>query len=202
MTDAPLKSIPLDRLRDHPANANVMRADLLDTLTRHIDATGHYPPLIVRPMPGEGGAYQLLDGHHRRAALDRLGHAAARCVVWDVDDEQALVLLATLNRLEGADDPRRRAKLIAELNDRLGRGRADLAKLLPESSAAVAKLLSLNNPLPKPRPAPRLADLPRATHFFLLPAERARLDAALARLGGTREQALMRMVERSRADER
>ena len=37
-------------------------------------------------------------------ALRRLGRASARCEVWAVDDDEAMLLLATLNRLQGRDD--------------------------------------------------------------------------------------------------
>jgi len=145
-------------------------------------------------MPNEAGAYQLLDGHHRRAALERLGAEAARCCVWDVDDAQAMALLATLNRLEGADDPHRRAALVEALRQATGERAATMAKTLPESVAQVSKLLALQACAPRPRPPKPLDEMPAAVTFFLTGAQRGALDAALRRLGGQREAALMRLV--------
>jgi len=189
-------AVPLERLRDHPMNSNVMPEGKLEALRRHIERSGHYPPLIVRPAPGEAGAYQLLDGHHRRRALERLGHAKAWCVVWDVDEEQALTLLATLNRLEGADDPRRRSKLVGALAERFGRTPGELAKWLPESAGDLKKLRSLAAAPPRPAPAPALGDLPSAVHLFLTAAQRQRFEHAVQSLGGEREGAVMALVER------
>lgn len=190
-----VRAIALDRLRAHPMNSNVMPADRLDALAAHIERSGHYPPLIVRPAPDEPDAYQLLDGHHRAAVLQRLGHATARCAVWRVDDEAALTLLATLNRLEGADDPRRRAALVGALSERFGRTPAELARLLPESSADVKKLLALREPRPRPAAAPAMADLPTALHLFLTAPQRQRFEHAVGALGGDRERAVMRLID-------
>jgi hypothetical protein len=80
-----------------------------------------------------------LDGRHRADVLRNLGAESATCVVWDVGDDEAMVLLATLNRLEGADVPARRASLIQELADH--RPLAELAELLPETEAELASSL-------------------------------------------------------------
>ena len=89
-------------------------------------------------MPGK---YQVLDGHHRVAILREIGHTEARCDVWEVDDREAKLLLATLNRLQGQDVPIRRAELIHEL---LGEMSAvDLAGLLPETDKQLEELHAL-----------------------------------------------------------
>lgn len=196
MNSESIVHVPLAQLRAHPSNSNVMAGPLLEKLTQHIQATGHYPPLIVRRLDAKQPTWQVIDGHHRWRVLERLGHAAARCVVWDVDDDQALLLLATLNRLQGQDDPARRSQLLVELSERMKARSLPLAKLLPETSAQFKKLLTLCEPRPRPRAAPRLDDMPRAVHFFLLPAQRRQLEARLAELGGSREQALMQLAQR------
>ncbi len=135
------RMIGLDDLVAHPLNSNVMPPDLQEKLRAHIKRTGRYPFLVVRPHPTEPGRFQVLDGHHRVAILRELGHTEARCDVWDVDDHEAKLLLATLNRLQGQDVPIRRAELIHEL---LGEMSAeDLAGLLPETDKQLEELHAL-----------------------------------------------------------
>ena len=131
--------IPLDHLLPHPLNANVMPPELKEKLKLHIQSSGRYPPLIVRPL--ENGRFQLLDGHQRADALRELGEESAWCCVWDVSDEEALILLGTLNRLEGQDVPGRRAALIAELAAH--HTLAELARLLPEDEAQLESTLRI-----------------------------------------------------------
>lgn len=110
-------------------------------LTSHIKRTGRYPLLVVRPHPEHPGKFQVLDGHHRVAILRELGHTEARCDVWEVDDREAKLLLATLNRLEGQDLPIRRAQLVHELLADLSVD--DLAGLLPETDKQLEELHAL-----------------------------------------------------------
>jgi ParB-like chromosome segregation protein Spo0J len=192
---SPLISVPLTQLRAHPSNSNVMPAALFDKLVDHLRGHDRYPPIIVRPMPRDEDAlptYQVLDGHHRWRALEQLGRAEARCVVWDVDDAEALVLLASLNRLQGSDDPRKRAALVAELTQTLDV--ADLARRLPEDAEKLKKLLALHGTPPPPRPPRDVETLPIAVHFFLLPAQRRAVEQKLAAHGGTREDALLALL--------
>jgi ParB-like chromosome segregation protein Spo0J len=135
------KQVPLDDLLPHPLNSNVMAPELREKLLAHIRRTGRYPFLVVRPHPVESGRYQVLDGHHRISVLRDLGHIEARCDVWDVDDREAKLLLATLNRLEGQDQPLRRAQLLHELLAEMSA--VDLGGLLPESEAEIRDLHSL-----------------------------------------------------------
>src|SRR5438093_6217138 len=92
------RMVSLDDLQPHPFNSNVMPADLREKLKAHIKGTGRYPSVVVRPHPKGQGKYEILDGHHRAEVLRELGHTEARCDVWEVDDHEAKLLLATLNR--------------------------------------------------------------------------------------------------------
>jgi ParB-like chromosome segregation protein Spo0J len=128
-------------LHAHPQNANRMDDAFLDKLAANIQREDNYPPLIVRPHPQLVGDYELLDGHQRAAVLGRIGITDARCYVWPCDDATALMLLATLNRLEGQDDPRLRAELLRDLAAVLSPD--DLALLLPEDPSALRNDLAL-----------------------------------------------------------
>jgi len=189
------RRIALDRLREHPMNANAMPAAMLGKLKRHIGSTGRYPPLIVRPAPDEADAYQVLDGHHRRLVLLELGHAQADCVVWDVDDEQALMLLATLNRLEGSDDPKRRAAIFNVLQSRGERGLSQLVRLMPDSPKRLARYAQLNDPPPRPRQPPALADMPTALTFQLTVDQRKRVLDGLNTIDPKPEIALLHLID-------
>lgn len=183
-------TLPLDALDPHPDNCNVMSPDRLAKLADHIRRTGQYPPLIVRPA---GLRHQLLDGHHRAIALGRIGHTHAQCVVWQVDDAQALLLLATLNRLQGEDDLRQRGRLVCELARLRGCAAADLAALLPEDRDRLNKLAALTE-----RPAlasPRVADqLPQSLHFFVTSAQKQAIEDRLTATGLARSDALLHLL--------
>ena len=181
--------LPIDQLEAHPLNSNVMPKALLDKLVGEIRRTGLYPPIIARPIDGR---YQILDGHHRVQALRQLGHDTVHANVWDIDDEQAMLLLASLNRMRGEDDPRKRAALLDRLRQTMPV--QELAKRLPEDAARVKKYLALHAATPSPQ-APKAVDqMPVCLTFFVLPAQRRAIEQRLREHGGPRESALLALL--------
>lgn len=178
------RMIPLDQLIAHPLNANVMSEELREKLRAHIKRSGRYPFLVVRPHPKEPDRFEILDGHHRVGILRELGHTDARCDVWDVSDREAKLLLATLNRLEGQDQPVLRAQLIHELLGEMSLG--DLAGLLPESDRQLEELHSLLE-FPAEEIAALLEDqaneeekvLPRVLSFVVTPEQEELIERAI-----------------------
>lgn len=178
------RMIPLGDLRPHPLNSNVMPEDLKEKLRAHIHRTGRYPFLVVRLHPDEAGKYQVLDGHHRVEILRDLGHTEARCDVWEVDDREAKLLLATLNRLQGQDSPIRRAQLIHELLGEMSV--TDLGGLLPETDKQIEELHALLE-FPADEIANLLAEraaeeekvLPRVMSFVVTPEQEDLIDQAV-----------------------
>ncbi len=195
-----LQWIPLEALEAHPDNSNRMPPHLMEKLKGHIQRTGLYEPLVVRPLrnvdcglrierqetkvqPDQANPqshYQILNGHHRAAVLRQLGHSHARCDVWEVDDAETLVLLATLNRLEGRDDPASRARLVAQLA--ASRPPEDLARLLPEPPDAVERLLAMARPPGSPLEPGRVEPALRPMTFFLTDEQRAAVTEALSEI--------------------
>jgi hypothetical protein len=107
-------------------------------LMRHIKQTECYEPLVVRPHPQRRGCFQIINGHHRCAALKKLGHATAQVVVCNVSDEQTDILLATLNRLGGRDILDRKLAILRRLTTQ--RSTQELAKLLPQTKGQLERL--------------------------------------------------------------
>ena len=188
-----MPTIALDLLDDHPDNANRMGEDLLAKLVAHIRDSGKYPPLIIRPHPQHAGRYQILDGHHRAKALHQLGRTEACCEIWDVDDGQTDLLLLTLNRLCGEDDPYRRGALLKRAADLCDL--SELAAKLPEDVQKIRKLIEATQAPPSPAPPPDLASMPQAVTFFLTAPQRDRLFDRLKAVARDRSEALVALLE-------
>jgi len=185
--------LDLDHLHAHPGNANRMKAPLRRKLADHIAGSGRYPPLIVRPHPAITDHYQILDGHHRAEILRDLKHERAACEVWPADDGQAALLLVTLNRLHGQDDPLKRGELLESL--RASMGLAELRRLVPEDPKKLGALLDAARPPLALVPAPKLDDMPSQITFFLTHRQRARLLAHLRQIDpGNPSAALVRLL--------
>lgn len=136
-----IKSIPLDKLDAHPDNPNEQSRVNFAKLVRNIERTGRYEPLIVRPHPTKTDRFQIINGHHRCQVLAKLGYKTADCIIWDINDEQTDILLATLNRLGGSDNLGKKLKLLKRLSKRFES--RELAKLLPLKQKQIEHLSSM-----------------------------------------------------------
>jgi len=156
--------IAIDKLVAHPDNPNRMSKANFAKLVRNIERTGRYEPLIVRPCPQKNchscarlsslpasrdrnpdddrkTCFQIINGHHRWQALRELGYETAEAIVWDIDDQHADILLATLNRLGGSDVLDKKMALLKRLNQRMEA--RELAKLLPQTARQIERLTSI-----------------------------------------------------------
>ncbi len=139
-----VQSIALDKLVAHPDNPNRMSKAKFAKLLRNIERTGRYEPLVVRPCPQKPDCFQIINGHHRWRALRELGYKTAEALVWEVNDQDTDILLATLNRLGGSDVLDKKLALLKRLNKSAFNGRtAKLAKLLPQTSNQIKRLTEL-----------------------------------------------------------
>jgi len=180
-----IRSIALDKLAAHVDNPNEMSKVNFAKLVRNIERTGRYEPLIVRPSPKKRGYYQIINGEHRCHALSKLGYETADCIVWDIDDEQTDIFLATLNRLGGTDELGKKLKLFGRLKRRMET--AEFAKFLPQSAKQIERLLNLKRPR-----APVKADarsFAEAMVFFVSDEQKKTIEEAIT--STAKEQAKM-----------
>ncbi len=140
-----IQTIALDKLVAHPDNPNRMSKVKFTKLLRNIKRTGRYEPLVVRPCPPKKPDwFQIINGHHRWQALKELDYKNAEVIVWEVNDQDTDIMLATLNRLGGSDVLDKKLILLKRLNQSAFRGQAaELAKLLPHTPNQIKRLTRL-----------------------------------------------------------
>jgi len=167
--------LSMDELVDHPDNANQMSKANFTRLLGNIERSGRYEPIVVRPHPQQQGKFQIINGHHRRRALAKLGYEKADAVVWNVDDEETDILLSTLNRLTGRDILDKKIKILKRLSAR--RQATDLSKILPQKAKQIERLTNLKGPtLPARQQSETMAT---AMVFFVSSQDKALVSKAL-----------------------
>lgn len=103
--------IPLSKLSRHPDNPRKARSYGKSSIAPLAEAIGQngVSPLIVRPLDD---GFQILAGHRREAALESDGAKTAPCVVRDMDDFRALMMVGSDNAQHEAPDPFLEARLV------------------------------------------------------------------------------------------
>lgn len=84
--------VPFD---NHPYK--VIDDDSMDELTESIKEHGILNPLIVRPIEGAESSYEIISGHRRYHAAQKLGVKKLPCTVHFVDRDTAIVMMVDSN---------------------------------------------------------------------------------------------------------
>lgn len=90
--------IKLDDLvpfKDHPYK--VIENEGMIELTKSISEHGILNPLLVRPLEGEDNKYEIISGHRRYFAAQKLGMRKVPCTVHFIDRDAATVMMVDSN---------------------------------------------------------------------------------------------------------
>lgn len=90
--------IKLENLKafiDHPYK--VIENESMIELTESISIYGILNPLLVRPLEGDDGKYEIISGHRRFFAAQKLGLKKVPCTVHFVDRDAATVMMVDSN---------------------------------------------------------------------------------------------------------
>lgn len=185
------RNIRISALDSHPERTNYMDHGSLTKLRRLIERTGRYEPLVVRTQKASKARYEIINGYSRLQVLRAMGRKTAQCIVWKLNDDEARLCLATLNRLSGREVPERRAVLIEGLSVR--HGSDELARLLPDGPKQLAKLCELASidasPAPKEHAQSRTSTSPRQVMEFFVDQEQAdKINLALDVISHSRKR--------------
>ena len=81
--------------KDHPYK--VIENESMTELTDSIKEHGILNPLLVRPLEGEDGKYEIISGHRRFFAAQKLGMRKVPCTVHFIDRDAATVMMVDSN---------------------------------------------------------------------------------------------------------
>ena len=90
-----IKLEDLEPFKEHPYKVieNDSMTELIDSIRVH----GILNPLLVRPLEGEDGRYEIISGHRRFFAAQKLGLKKVPCTVHYVDRDSATVMMVDSN---------------------------------------------------------------------------------------------------------
>jgi len=127
------------RVRD-PQRQRRLLASLADS--------GQQVPIVVVAAEGCSDRYVVIDGYKRITALEQLGRDTVEAVVWPMS-EAAAVLLDRSLRLSEHETALEVGWLLAEVEQRFGYGREELARRFDRSVSWVSRRLALAELLPE-----------------------------------------------------
>ena len=91
-----VKAIPLDKISDFPNHPFKVRMD--EKMLEMIESVREYgvlSPAVVRPK--EDGTYEMIAGHRRKLASQMADRSEMPCIVRDLTDEEATIIMVDSN---------------------------------------------------------------------------------------------------------
>lgn len=91
-----VRDIPIEEISDFPNHPFKVRLD--ESMMEMADSVKQYGVLVpglVRPKPD--GGYEMVAGHRRKMASELAGKAALPCIVRDLTDEEATIIMVDSN---------------------------------------------------------------------------------------------------------
>ena len=91
-----VKAIPLDQISDFPNHPFKVRMD--EKMLEMIESVREYgvlSPAVVRPK--EDGTYEMIAGHRRKLASQMADRSELPCIVRDLTDEEATIIMVDSN---------------------------------------------------------------------------------------------------------
>ena len=122
-----IKLEDLEPFKDHPYK--VIENDNMKELTESIKEHGILNPLLVRPLEDIDGKYEIISGHRRFFAAQKLGMRKVPCTVHFIDRDAATVMMVDSNCQRTELLPSEKAKAYKMKMDAMSRQgkRTDLA---------------------------------------------------------------------------
>ena len=145
-----LRNLPVDVIqkgRYQPRHEIAQEA--LQELADSIRAQGVVQPVVVRPLSGQAGKYELIAGERRWRASQLAGLHEIPAVVRDVPDQAAMAMGLIENIQREELNPIEEAAALQRLIEEFGLTHQETAEAVGRSRAAVSNLLRLLTLEPK-----------------------------------------------------
>ena len=91
-----VEDIPIDLIDDFPDHPFKIRMD--GAMVRLVESVGQYgvlEPCLIRPKPD--GRYEMVAGHRRKEACVMADRPSIRCIVQEMTDDQAIIIMVDSN---------------------------------------------------------------------------------------------------------
>ena len=91
-----VEEIEISKIKDFPNHPfKVNNDDKMQEMVKSVKEYGVILPVIVRPK--DNGTYEMISGHRRKRACELAGIKQIRCIVKDLTDDEATILMVDSN---------------------------------------------------------------------------------------------------------
>jgi ParB family chromosome partitioning protein len=138
------RRVPIEFLRPNPRNPRRnFSDDELDSLAASIRERGIIQPILVRTIPSQMDAYEIIAGERRWRAAQRVGQHEVPVLLMEVDDRASLEIAIVENVQRTDLNAIEEALGYHQLISDFGHSQGELAQIIGKSRSHVANMLRL-----------------------------------------------------------
>jgi ParB family chromosome partitioning protein len=139
-----VRTLPIELIRPNPdqPRKTITEAEL-EALSESIAEKGVVQPILVRPVKGEGEAYEIVAGERRWRAAQKARLHDIPALVRELTDKETLEIGIVENVQRSDLNPVEEAHAYRQLIDRFGHTQDDVARAVSKSRSHVANMVRL-----------------------------------------------------------
>jgi ParB family chromosome partitioning protein len=139
-----VRTLPIELIRPNPdqPRKTITEAEL-EALSDSIAEKGVVQPILVRPVKGEGEAYEIVAGERRWRAAQKARLHDIPALVRELTDKETLEIGIVENVQRSDLNPVEEAHAYRQLIDRFGHTQDDVARAVSKSRSHVANMVRL-----------------------------------------------------------
>jgi ParB family chromosome partitioning protein len=138
------RTLPIELIRPNPDQPRkTITESELEALSESIAEKGVVQPILVRPIKGEGEAYEIVAGERRWRAAQKARLHDIPALVRELTDKETLEIGIVENVQRSDLNPVEEAHAYRQLIDRFGHTQDDVARAVSKSRSHVANMVRL-----------------------------------------------------------
>lgn len=139
-----VRTLPIELIRPNPDQPRkTITESELEALSESIAEKGVVQPILVRPIKGEGEAYEIVAGERRWRAAQKARLHDIPALVRQLTDKETLEIGIVENVQRSDLNPVEEAHAYRQLIDRFGHTQDDVARAVSKSRSHVANMVRL-----------------------------------------------------------
>ncbi|MEP3074334.1 ParB/RepB/Spo0J family partition protein [Maricaulis sp.] len=139
-----VRTLPIELIRPNPDQPRkTITESELEALSESIAEKGVVQPILVRPIKGEGEAYEIVAGERRWRAAQKARLHDIPALVRELTDKETLEIGIVENVQRSDLNPVEEAHAYRQLIDRFGHTQDDVARAVSKSRSHVANMVRL-----------------------------------------------------------
>lgn len=138
-----LVELPLEKLQPSPFNPRTDFGNIDELAETMANGVGVIQPIVVRPLPGVKGEYEIVVGERRFRAAKKAGLKTVPVSIRELSDDDVMRMQVVENLQRQDLSPAEEGKLFKDMSEKFGLSGADIGRMIGRAANYVTTRIQL-----------------------------------------------------------